>query len=187
MRPGARPHSSPHLRRPLDEAGSTSTREGRTVRTGEFREDLYHRLAVFPIRLPPLRERQNDLLPIAEALLARISAELGRPPLRLDAEAARRIRSGDWPGNVREPGNVLERAVILSDGAVIRGTDIPIPTRSDRTGNSITIAELERDAILRALGEVDGNRRLAAERLGIGLRTLYKKLRRYGIDSPTAE
>ncbi|HEX6070096.1 MAG TPA: sigma-54 dependent transcriptional regulator, partial [Longimicrobiaceae bacterium] len=80
------------------------------VRRGEFREDLYHRLAVFPIRLPPLRERRHDLLPIAEALLGRISAELGRPPLRLDGAARQRLLATHWSGNIREMANTLERA-----------------------------------------------------------------------------
>jgi two-component system, NtrC family, response regulator AtoC len=153
------------------------------VRGGDFREDLYHRLAVFPIRLPPLRERQQDLLPIAEALLARISADLGRPPLRLDAEAERRIRASHWPGNVRELGNALERAAILADGDVIRGADIAAPARADRSASSgSTMEEIERDAIRRALDGVGGNRRLAAEKLGIGVRTLYEKLKRHGLE-----
>jgi two-component system, NtrC family, response regulator AtoC len=153
------------------------------VRGGDFREDLYHRLAVFPVRLPPLRERQQDLLPIAEALLAKISADLGRPPLRLDAEAERRIRASHWPGNVRELGNALERAAILADGDVIRGADIAAPARVDRSASSgSTMEEIERGAIRRALDEVGGNRRLAAEKLGIGVRTLYEKLKRYGLE-----
>jgi two-component system, NtrC family, response regulator AtoC len=153
------------------------------VRSGEFREDLYHRLAVFPIWLPPLRERQQDLLPIAEALLARISADLGRPPLRLDAEALQRIRSSHWPGNVRELRNALERAAILADGEVLRGADIAAPARRVEGPGAAghTMEEIERDAIRRALDEVGGNRRLAAEKLGIGVRTLYEKLKRFEI------
>ena len=92
--------------------------------TGEFREDLYQRLAVFPILLPPLPERVQDIAPLAEALLGRISAELGRPRLRLDDEAVRRISAAPWRGNVRELANTLERAAILADGDVIRGQDL---------------------------------------------------------------
>jgi two-component system response regulator FlrC len=154
------------------------------VRAGEFREDLYHRLAVFPIRLPPLRNRHQDLLPIAEALLARISSDLGRSPLRLDADAATRIRSAHWSGNVREMANALERAAILADGDLIRGSEILLPSAplpfTEPEGR--TMADIEHEAIRRALAEVGGNRRLAAERLGIGVRTLYEKLKRFDID-----
>jgi two-component system, NtrC family, response regulator AtoC len=157
------------------------------VRGREFREDLYHRLAVFPIHLPPLRERRDDILPIAEALLSRISAELGRPPLRLDETAVRRLRSAAWPGNVRELNNALERAAILAEGELVRGDDLIISTAlasdpTGRPGSERTMADIEREAIRGALLEVDGNRRLAAERLGIGVRTLYEKLKRYDLE-----
>jgi len=149
-----------------------------------FREDLYHRLAVFPVRLPPLRERRRDLLPLAEALLARVAADLGRPPLKLDDLARERIEKGIWRGNVRELGNALERAAILADGDVVRGEDFQVAMASplaDIAGG--TMEEIERGAIERALAETGGNRRRAAERLGIGERTLYDKLKRYGIGS----
>ncbi|HSJ10671.1 MAG TPA: sigma-54 dependent transcriptional regulator [Longimicrobiales bacterium] len=153
------------------------------TRTGEFREDLYHRLAVFPIELPPLRERREDIAPLAETLLARISADLGRAPLRLDDDAVRRIAAATWTGNVRELANTLERAAILADGDVIRGSDLRLAAapESAASGAARTMAELERDAIVRTLEEVNGNRRVAAERLGIGVRTLYEKLKRYDI------
>jgi two-component system, NtrC family, response regulator AtoC len=155
------------------------------VRAGTFREDLYHRLAVFPIRLPPLRERRQDIRPLAEALLARISADVGRPPLQLDAEAIRQIEAGRWAGNVRELANALERATILADGDVLHGADLVLfaPTPHADTGQSATtMADIERGAIRKALDETSGNRRLAAERLGIGVRTLYEKLKRYEIE-----
>jgi len=149
-----------------------------------FREDLYHRLAVFPVRLPPLRDRRRDLLPLAEALLARIAADLGRPPLKLDDVARERIETGVWRGNVRELGNALERAAILADGDVVRGDDFQVAMASplaDIAGG--TMEAIERGAIERALSETGGNRRRAAERLGIGERTLYDKLKRYGLSS----
>jgi two-component system response regulator AtoC len=147
-----------------------------------FREDLYHRLAVFPIRLPPLRERRRDLLPLAEALLARLAADLGRPPLKLDDLARERITQGPWRGNVRELGNALERAAILAEGDVVRGDDLYITMASSPSEVAgRTMEEIERAAIGRALSESGGNRRRAAERLGIGERTLYDKLKRYGL------
>ncbi len=152
------------------------------VATRAFREDLYHRLAVFPIRLPPLRERRRDLMPLAEALLARLAAGLGRPPLTLDDLARERILHGAWRGNVRELANALERAAILADGDVVHGDDLHISMTApadDFSGS--TMEDIERRAIHRALEESGGNRRRAAERLGIGERTLYDKLKRYGL------
>ncbi|WP_426752573.1 sigma-54-dependent transcriptional regulator [Myxococcus sp. Y35] len=157
---------------------------------GEFREDLYHRLAVFPIRLPSLRERREDLRPLAELLLRRIGEELGRPGLRLSPEAVARLEAFAWPGNVRELRNALERAAILADGPVVEprhlwldptGAAGPVEAPSSEGGRlpSLTLEELERRAIEQAIADEAGNRKRAAQRLGIGLRTLYDKLRRY--------
>ena len=160
------------------------------VADGRFREDLFHRLAVFPVRLPPLRERREDLLPLAGALLARVAADLGRRELSLAEDAKAAIMNGAWPGNARELRNALERAAILagSDG-IIRASEMTLfetVARSDADavvgGDTGTLEDMERDAIARALDEVGGNRRLAAEKLGIALRTLYNKLKRYGLD-----
>ena len=150
------------------------------VASGQFRGDLYHRLAVFPIQLPPLRARRQDILPLAVSLLARISADLGRPALRLDDRVRERLLEGSWPGNVRELSNTLERAAILADGDVVRGEDLQISI-APVSGQADTIEEIERQAIRRALDEVGGNRRRAAERLGMGERTLYEKIKRYGL------
>jgi two-component system response regulator FlrC len=152
------------------------------VRACNFREDLYHRIAVFPIHLPPLRERRHDIGPIAETLLARISAELGRAPLRLDDEARERIARAPWGGNVRELANTLERAAILAEGEAIRGRDLAVGAGPIERAAGRTMADIERDAIRKALEETGGNRRLAAARLGIGVRTLYEKLKRYELD-----
>ncbi|AGC45061.1 Fis family transcriptional regulator [Myxococcus stipitatus DSM 14675] len=158
---------------------------------GEFREDLYHRLAVFPIRLPSLRERPEDLGPLAELLLRRIGDELGRPGLKLSSEASARLQTFPWPGNVRELRNALERAAILADGSVVEARHLwldatsapeatPVATVGARLPDK-TLEELERMAIEQAIADEGGNRKRAAQRLGIGLRTLYDKLRRYGM------
>jgi two-component system, NtrC family, response regulator AtoC len=156
---------------------------------GTWREDLYHRLAVFPIRLPPLRERREDILPLAESLLAQLSAAAGRSVSpRLDDLAKTRLRNETWSGNVRELRNVLERAMILTDGPVIRpehlwieaSTAIPADALPETTDEG-SLAGLERQTIQRTLAAVGGNRRLAATKLGIGLRTLYEKLKRYDL------
>jgi DNA-binding NtrC family response regulator len=156
------------------------------VKEGTFREDLYHRLAVFPIRLPPLRERREDIVPLAHALVAELAAAAGRPPPRLAAAMNARLEREAWPGNVRELRNVLERAMILADGTVleadhlwIESSEASAPTALATQGGSL--ADLERQTIARTLAEVGGNRRQAAAKLGIGLRTLYDKLKRYDL------
>ncbi len=157
------------------------------VAEGSFREDLYHRLAVFPVHLPALRERREDLPPLANALLGRIAHELGRPELTLAADAKALIMAAEWPGNARELRNALERAAILAgpDGVLraehmvarAAGGRAPAPSAGDGT-----LEDLEREAIVEALEATGGNRRKAAKRLGIALRTLYNKLKRYEIE-----
>ena len=160
---------------------------GAEIAAGRFREDLYHRLAVFPIRLPPLRERLGDLVPMARALLAGLAPRLGRGAIELTAEAERQLLGWHWPGNVRELGNALERAAILSEGTPIRGEHllldaIAASSRPAAATGPRPLQDLERDAIVAALASVGGNRRRAAELLGIAERTLYDKLKRFGID-----
>jgi two-component system response regulator FlrC len=166
---------------------AATNRDLRTmIEQGKFREDLYHRLAVFPIRLPPLRERPADLAPMARALLLRVARELGRPPLRLAAGAERKLAGYRWPGNARELLNTLERAAILADGAELREEHIwleearPAPAAAGGGIEGWRLADIEREAIERTLESVGGNRRRAAELLGIGERTLYEKLKKYG-------
>jgi two-component system response regulator FlrC len=170
------------------------------VQTGHFREDLYHRLAVFPVELPPLRERRGDILPLARSLMARISASVGRPGLVLSGEAEKAILQSEWSGNVRELANTLERAAIVGERGEIGPEDLDTTpswrtkaSRSKQPSNeavsstasadssSETLESVERRAIERALAEVQGNRRKAADLLGIGERTLYDKIKRYGL------
>src|SRR6185295_2839313 len=124
--------------------------------------------------------------PLARTLLARIGRELGRRPAQLTAAACERLLAAPWPGNVRELANALERAVILSGGDTLGAEHLvlepggePVP---NGPGELQTLADLERDAIARTLAAVGGNRKDAAERLGIGLRTLYDKLKRYSLE-----
>ena len=161
------------------------------IETGAFREDLYHRLAVFPIKLPPLRERPLDLIPIARALLVRIASDLKRALPRLTPAAEKKLAGSSWRGNVRELANALERAAILADGDTIdaehiwledAGGSASAGKSAARDGGVKPLAELEREAVLHALEVVGGNRRKAAELLGIGERTLYDKLKKYGVD-----
>jgi two-component system response regulator FlrC len=152
------------------------------MNAGRFREDLYHRLAVFPIHLPPLRDRPGDVLPLAEHLLAGIRIKLGKTQLDLGEEARKVLHTHDWPGNVRELANVLERAAILAEGRQISAADLLLHAPG-QTGPVLdgTLKDLERQAIRRALEATGGHRKKAAERLGIGLRTLYDKLKEYDL------
>lgn len=158
------------------------------IQAGRFREDLYHRLAVFPVRMPMLRERPEDVSHLADVLLGRIARDLGRPGLTLDEGARAAIVAADFPGNVRELRNALERAAILAESTKLTVEDIhrvlqvrspekPAPVLTDAP----TMEEAEQAAIRRALAQSGGNRKKAAEHLGIGLRTLYEKLKKYGI------
>ncbi len=153
---------------------------------GTFREDLYHRLAVFPIHMPALRERPDDIIPIARVILARVASDLKRRRLHLSEAAERKLAAWRWPGNVRELANALERAAILADGDSIAADDLrldaPASIAPTQAVDLRPLVDLEREAIERALRAVGGNRRRAAEILGIGERTLYDKLKRYGID-----
>ena len=159
---------------------------GAEIREGRFREDLYHRLAVFPVMLPPLRDRLDALPALVDGLLARIGPRVGRSGLHLGDGALERLRAYRWPGNVRELSNALERGAILAGGSAlgpqhfvlgIPGFDGP----SDGPSEAVTLVEAEREAIRRALAAVGGNRKQTAERLGISERSLYDKLRVHGL------
>jgi two-component system response regulator FlrC len=151
------------------------------VDRGQLRSDLYYRLDVYPIVVPPLRERREDLAALADVLLARASTNLGRPAPRLTGEALGLLESQRWQGNVRELANVLERATIRTRGPLIEATDLglaarPVDTSSFPSHLPLDLDQLERLAISEALRRTSGNRTHAARLLNIGLRTLRQKL-----------
>jgi DNA-binding NtrC family response regulator len=148
-----------------------------------FREDLYYRINVFPIHIPPLRERRDDILPLAEAFIKKISTRMGKSAPSISSEAGELIRSYDWPGNARELANAIERALIVSQTRSIEIEDLPMKQEPgiNKTGRSGLLAQVERTAILEALTRNKGDRRAAAEELGISLRTLQYRLKEYGI------
>ena len=154
----------------------------RMVREERFRSDLYYRIAAFPVRLPPLRERREDIPLLAQSLLARLPA--GRATDLGDA-ALDCLKRYDYPGNVRELRNILERASLLADGDVIDLPDLPadvrdsVPAPTDESEPALRSAE--RQALLGALGAHRGSRRELAGALGISERTLYRKLQRLGM------
>jgi len=175
------------------------------VKDGKFREDLYFRLAVFPIRIPPLRERKNDILPLAEHFLIRYGRTMGRQGLKLSLASQNDLTHYPWPGNVRELENAIQRALLLSDGDMIEPADIEL--HGSQTAASPAIAapqmpldgtplayvsdqespasgaqdmdSIEREHILKVLKQVGGNRKEAVNILGLSERALRYKLKAY--------
>ncbi|OIQ65519.1 nitrogen fixation protein VnfA [mine drainage metagenome] len=190
---------------------ATSNRDlQQAVRQGVLREDVYYRLSVFPIQIPPLRQRRDDILPLAQAMLARYAGlyGLGQTP-RPDASAQQALLAHDWPGNVRELENVVQRASILclqgvmtaadlmfppaaTDGPGRAAPDAPPPGVAANAGGDLgsELAQNERQLIADALLQSEGSKTLAAQRLGISPRTLrhkLQKLREAGLDLPGSQ
>jgi two-component system, NtrC family, response regulator HydG len=156
------------------------------VRERTFRKDLYYRLKVVGIEVPPLRERREDILPLAHRFSRHACTEFACGPCSLSAEVLDRLLAYSWPGNVRELEHALERAVVLAEGKPKIGLgDLPpeIVLGHDAPAGSDTLplAEMERVHILRALKRLGGNRKETARALGIGANTLWRKLRKYGV------
>jgi transcriptional regulator with PAS, ATPase and Fis domain len=156
------------------------------VREGHFRGDLYHRLSQIQIPVPPLRERPEDIIPLASLFLSEQN-----PDLRLSAQAAEKMRNYSWPGNVRELRNVVIRAAVLARQAEIQVADLPEELLHDAFSNEIhglaVLASLEKDAILKALEESRGHQESAAARLGISRRTLQRRIKSYRLAAPPPE
>ena len=156
------------------------------VTRGAFREDLYYRLGVFDIQLPPLRERTRDIPLLVDAFLQDIGQAMGRPPAGLTPDAKGMLMNYPWPGNVRELRNVLERATILCDGGMITPGHLSLHAEPIAPSSAPTtdLREAERRAIEKALRETDGNKAKTARRLGLTRTQLYVRLRKYDIDQP---
>ncbi|MCU0966082.1 MAG: sigma 54-interacting transcriptional regulator, partial [Burkholderiaceae bacterium] len=159
------------------------------IKAGQFREDLYYRLAEIVVTIPPLRERNGDAVLLAHAFLRRFAQEQRRGSLTLSEDAIRAIEAHDWPGNVRELLNCIKRAAIMADGARVTADDLglPVPDSGD-SGPPASEIDLrtvreraEREAIVTALSRTNGNMVRAAELLGVSRPTLYDLMRRLGI------
>jgi two-component system response regulator AtoC len=162
---------------------------------GKFRPDLYFRLGVFTIHLPPLRERCEDLAMLAQHYVRRFSLELGRDISEVAPEALDRLREYSWPGNVRELQSILKQAILKAVGSVLLPAFLPadLPRETQGTDNrenaarvrrGATLSDLEREAIQDCLFQTGGNRQLTAERLGISTRTLLRKIKEYALKDP---
>jgi len=166
------------------------------IRAGRFREDLYFRLNVVPIFVPSLRERQDDIAPLADHFMSVLATEYGRRPKRMAPEAAARLRQYAWPGNVRELRNVIERLIIMVQGDTITAQDLGflgrdgVPDTPAAHGPARPLSEardeFEKDYILQTLAAQQGNMSRTAEVLGVERSNLYKKLRAFGV-TPRSE
>jgi DNA-binding NtrC family response regulator len=151
------------------------------VEAGTFRADLYYRLEIFPIELPPLRRRPTDLAPLARHLLRGIAQRLGRPALRLSSRAEAALGTHDWPGNVRELANVLERTAIVAEGPRLDISDLE-PFLADRRDAPEPAGDDEETALRRSLEEAQGDKQRAAELLGVSYRTVLRRVRQYDLE-----
>ncbi|MBR5902412.1 sigma-54-dependent Fis family transcriptional regulator [bacterium] len=156
---------------------------GEAIKQGRFREDLFYRLSVVPMHIPPLRDRKEDIPPLADFFMRKHSEKNRKNMARIAPEALSALISYDWPGNVRELSNVIERAVILSLGDDLTIESLPAAMREMEVaeGELTVLEQAEKNLIIATLKKHGGNRGLAAEELGMSRRTLYNKLHRYNI------
>jgi two-component system response regulator HydG len=162
----------------------------REVAEGRFRPDLFYRLNVVPLHVPPLRDRREDISLLVRAFIDEFSRQFGKPIRGASVRAEHMLMQHDWPGNVRELRNVIERACMLAEGEFLDEFDLVLragaaPGVSPAPGPIRPIADLERGEIVRALDETGGNKNQAARRLGISRRALYRRLEKFGIGGPS--
>ncbi len=159
------------------------------VAENRFREDLYYRLNVLSIKLPPLRERREDIPLLTTCFFEEIAATYGQPPPELSDELKQFLLDYDWPGNVRQLRNAIESMMVLADSGVLTVDDLPPTVQGDSVGHEsafevpddLTLEEIEKTAILQSLDRCRGNRTQAARCLAISVRTLQRKLKQWGI------
>lgn len=154
------------------------------VKSGEFREDLYYRLNVVRLHLPPLRERREDIPMLCGTIINTMNRKMGRSIKGISSEAMEALKAYNFPGNIRELENLIERAFILADGEELALKDFALPGRpSARRTRTGTLREIEREAIEESLARWEGRRIKAAEELGIDRKTLFNKIKEYGIEA----
>jgi DNA-binding NtrC family response regulator len=166
---------------------ATNRQPEEAIRDGKLREDLFYRISAISVHLPPLRERREDIMPLANAFLKKFASQANRPIKGYSPSAIERLTSFDWPGNVRQLQNEVQRAVLLSEGEEVDATDLSISKArtigDEAQDTNFTLLEgVERNAIVQMLKETGGNKLETAKRLGIGRQTLYNKIKAYGIE-----
>jgi transcriptional regulator with PAS, ATPase and Fis domain len=158
------------------------------IKEGKMREDLFYRISAISIFLPPLRDRREDIVPLANAFLRRFAAQANRVITGFSPAAAEMLRRHDWPGNVRQLQNEVQRAVLMAEGKVIEEADLAIPVAEtpaeQAAASNLTLMEaMERNTIVQMLKDTRNNKLETAKRLGIGRQTLYNKIKAYGIEA----
>jgi DNA-binding NtrC family response regulator len=165
---------------------TTNRKTDEAIRDGKLREDLFHRISQITVHLAPLRERREDIQPLAEAFLKFFAAMAGKDITGFTKAALERLMAFDWPGNVRQLQNEIQRAVLLCEAKQVDAPDLSITAaiaESAEGDTSFTLLEgVERNAIVQMLKETGGNKLETAKRLGIGRQTLYNKIKAYGIE-----
>jgi len=164
---------------------ATNRKPDEAIKDGKLREDLFYRISAITVHLPPLRERRDDILPLARAFLQRFSSQAGRTITGFDPKAEELLQRCDWPGNIRQLQNEIQRAVLMCEGSTVNSGDLSI-THSVQAPDdeSLTLMEaMERNTIVQMLKETGGNKLETAKRLGIGRQTLYNKIKAYGIET----
>jgi DNA-binding NtrC family response regulator len=166
---------------------ATNRKTEDAIKDGKLREDLYYRISAISLHLSSLRERRDDIMPLANLFLKRFSAQANRVLKGYTPSAIERLTSFDWPGNVRQLQNEVQRAVLLSEGEEVDATDLSITkarnSAEEPQDTNFTLLEgVERNAIIQMLKETGGNKLETAKRLGIGRQTLYNKIKAYGIE-----
>ena len=167
---------------------ATNRKPEDAIKDGKLREDLFYRISAISVHLPPLRERRDDIVPLANAFLKRFAAQANRVISGFASDAIDRLTAFDWPGNIRQLQNEVQRAVLLSEGSEVAAADLSITNvkagPSDGNDTNFTLLEgVERNAIVQTLKETEGNKLETAKRLGIGRQTLYNKIKAYGIET----
>ena len=166
---------------------STNRKPEEAIQEGKLREDLFYRISAISVHLPPLRDRREDIMPLANAFLKRFAAQANRIIKGFNPAAAERLTGFDWPGNVRQLQNEVQRAVLLCEGDEVGSTDLSITKMKvqgeEAPDTNFTLLEgVERNAIIQMLKQTGGNKLETAKRLGIGRQTLYNKIKAYGIE-----
>src|ERR1022692_4961277 len=169
---------------------ATNRKPEEAFKDGKLREDLYYRISALSVYLPPLRERRDDILPLAQSFLKKFSAQANRDLRGFKVDAIERLTAFDWPGNIRQLQNEIQRAVLLCEGDEVALSDLSVTATRSASGASeesdsgFTLLEsVEKNAIIQTLKASNGNKLETAKRLGIGRQTLYNKIKAYGIET----